>query len=136
MRGGRMGFIRFVVSSLDPDSSKRLGILNAAYELQKQGQLSRAEDRALQDLREWFNQNLEKPARFSRSSSKAQHKQPKALSWFKDSSTEHIRRTREVAKLLEAHAIGTQMITVERVGYVVYEDEYQIVAEPFSDTLT
>jgi len=28
------------------------------------------------------------------------------------------------------------MLTESRVGYVVYEDELQVVAEPFSDTQT
>jgi hypothetical protein len=28
------------------------------------------------------------------------------------------------------------MLTERRIGYVVYEDELQVVAEPFSDTQT
>lgn len=38
---------------------------------------------------------------------------------------------RELAAILEAHDIRTEMITTERPGYVVYEDTFQVVAEPF-----
>jgi hypothetical protein len=34
--------------------------------------------------------------------------------------------------MLENHGVSVQMLKTERVGYVVYEDEYQIVAEPFA----
>lgn len=42
---------------------------------------------------------------------------------------------REIAAILEAHGVITEMIRTERPGYIVYQDEYQIVAEPFMDTL-
>jgi hypothetical protein len=40
---------------------------------------------------------------------------------------------RELVAILEAHDIRTEMITSDRPGYVVYEDQYQVVAEPFRD---
>jgi hypothetical protein len=33
--------------------------------------------------------------------------------------------------LLELHGIRTKMLRTRRVGYVVYEDEFQVCAEPF-----
>jgi hypothetical protein len=30
--------------------------------------------------------------------------------------------------------VAVEMITTERPGFLVYEDEYQVVAEPFADT--
>jgi len=36
--------------------------------------------------------------------------------------------------LLESHGVAVQMLKTKQVGYVVYEYEYQIVAEPFADT--
>lgn len=42
----------------------------------------------------------------------------------------------ELAILLEAHGIIVNVIRTERPGYIVYEDPYQITAEPFSDTIT
>jgi YD repeat-containing protein len=50
---------------------------------------------------------------------------------FKQSATDHIHMARELAALLDAHDIRTEMLTTDRPGYVVYEDEYQVLAEPF-----
>ena len=36
--------------------------------------------------------------------------------------------------ILEKHGIVVEMLETERPGYVVYEDDVQVVAEPFSDT--
>jgi hypothetical protein len=57
----------------------------------------------------------------------------RAISWFKDSATEHLARVRELVTILETHGVPVRMLKAQRVGYVVYEDEYQEVAEPFSD---
>ena len=35
--------------------------------------------------------------------------------------------------ILENHGLSVRMSKADKVGYVVYEDDYQIVAEPFSD---
>jgi hypothetical protein len=59
-------------------------------------------------------------------------KQNKAISWFKDSAKEHIARARSLARILENHGVSVTTIKTRRVGYVVYEDEYQITAEPFA----
>jgi hypothetical protein len=37
---------------------------------------------------------------------------------------------------LEKFGHPVTMLTESRIGYVVYEDELQVVAEPFSDTQT
>jgi hypothetical protein len=36
--------------------------------------------------------------------------------------------------ILHDHDVPVQMLKAERVGYIVYTDEYQVVAEPFADT--
>lgn len=50
----------------------------------------------------------------------------------KDSAVEHISRVRSLVAILEHHGVSVRMLKTGRVGYVVYEDEYQIVAEPFA----
>jgi hypothetical protein len=47
--------------------------------------------------------------------------------------TSIIARIRAMVAILENHGVHVRMITGERLGYVVYEDEYQVVAEPFAD---
>jgi len=57
----------------------------------------------------------------------------KAISWFKDTAKDHLAHIRDLVGILQNHGIAVQMLKTETVGYVVYEDEYQIVAEPFAD---
>jgi hypothetical protein len=39
-------------------------------------------------------------------------------------------------RVVEANGFVVEVIREERIGYVVYEDEVQVVAEPFADTNT
>lgn len=39
-------------------------------------------------------------------------------------------------RIAELHGHAVNVIAEERVGYLVYENEVQVVAEPFSDTRT
>ncbi|MFY7916503.1 MAG: hypothetical protein ACOVPA_17750, partial [Rubrivivax sp.] len=55
-------------------------------------------------------------------------------SWFKDTAAEHIRQMRLLADILERHGIQVDMLRTRRPGYVVYEDDHQVAAEPYSDT--
>jgi hypothetical protein len=43
----------------------------------------------------------------------------------------HLNYVRELVAILQNHGVIVQLLKTDRVGYVVYEDEYQIVAEPF-----
>lgn len=87
-----------------------------------------------EDARQWFAQNLERPTRLS--VSRRPHAKAQALSWFKSSSSEHLRQMRRIKALLEDHGIVVEVIQTERPGFVVYEDAFQIVAYPFADTST
>ena len=83
----------------------------------------------------WLDANLPKPSRFNRSTSKGAYRRETAgLSWLKDTAHEAIAHMRTIAKSLSATGQPVTMLTTDRPGYVVYEDELQIVAEPFADT--
>jgi hypothetical protein len=126
--------IRFVVLSIDEDSLRETGVFQAVYHLRDQGKLHDYEESLLQEVRHWFNAHLKKPARFTTSKPPYYRKQSRAISWFKESAVEHIAKVRQLAGILEAHDISTRMIKTDKPGYVVYEDEYQVVAEPFADS--
>ena len=85
----------------------------------------------LREIFDWFNENLEKPRRFSRS--RRRNGKYRAVCWFKSSAKRHLEKIRELIALLENNEVMVRMIKAEKVGYVVYEDEFQIVAEPFAD---
>ena len=128
-------YLRFAIAEIDKDSNRRLGIFHAARNLCENHTLMSYEEETLLDIRDWFNENLEKPTRFTNSKPPYYRKQSKAVSWFKDTAVEHLEKIRQMAKILDSYGIRVTVFTAERVGYVVYEDEFQIVAEPFRDTV-
>jgi hypothetical protein len=125
-------YLRFVVAYIDRDSGRELGVFQAVWNLRDRGRLSGDEETHHDSIRKWFNEHLEKPTRFTAAKPPYYRRQAKALSWFKDSAHEHISRVRELVTILEHHGISVRMLKTDRVGYIVYEDEYQIVAEPFA----
>ena len=64
------------------------------------------------------------------------HAKAQAISWFRDTAILHIAKMREFQEILERYGVAVQMIKAKRLGYVLYEDEFQIVAYPFNDTPT
>lgn len=58
------------------------------------------------------------------------------LSWFKPTAEQHIQKAHELAAILSELGFVIEILKTDRPGYIVYEDEFQIVAEPFSDTPT
>ena len=132
MTWGLTMYIRFVVQTIDPQSQKRQGLFCALSRLYYAQKLWPYELSLYEDLWTWFDENLERPHSFSRSS-KPDAKEV-ALSWFKDDAREHIDKMRNLAELLRAHGLAAEMIRTDRPGYIVYEDEYQIAAVPFHET--
>jgi hypothetical protein len=128
----RVMYLRFVVPNIDRDSQRPLGVFHAAGNLQNWGWLSPYEEEQYDLIREWFSVHLKRPTRFTASKPPYCRKPRKAISWFKDSAKEHIRHARSLAKILDNHGVLVTTLTARRVGYVVYEDEFQITAEPFA----
>lgn len=127
-------FLRFVTSEVHQESHEELGVFQAAFRLRNNGALSEKEEAAFEEIREWFNRNLKRPARFTSTKPPFYRKRQNGISWFKDSAQEHINKIREMAALLERHDVAVQMIKSTRPGYIVYEDDFQIVAAPFADS--
>ena len=122
-------YVRFAVERRNRSSQEPEGIFHAARRLWESGYLAPNEVKTYLEVRAWFNSRLEKPERFSRSTNPQAH--PHAVSWFKSNAAEHIAQAKRLAELLENHGIRVQRITTDRPGYVVFEDEHQVTAEPF-----
>lgn len=127
-------YVRFVTSSIDEHSGKRRGVFQAVADLRYANELTDYELEELTALREWFNNHLDAPDRFSRS--QRANAAPKAISWYKSSATEYISRMHAMCRILKEHGVTTEMITSTRPGYIVFEDDHQIAAVPFSETTT
>ena len=128
-------YLRFVRPTPVEGMAAREGFFCAAYELRDMIDLDAYTADQLEDILDWFRQHLAIPYKFNKSSSKAAFKRDaKGLSWFKPDARDALDKAFELKALLEANGHGIEILRSERIGYVVYEDDHQIVAEPFSDT--
>ena len=132
-----MSFLRFIVTDLHPESGVEDGLFGLAYKLRDDPSLTETERNNLSDTLTWFEINLKTPARFNRTRSKGYYRRnTKGIAWFRDTASECISRMHVLKRVLESQGHAVAVIHETHVGYVVYEDEAQVVAEPFADTRT
>ena len=122
-------FVRFIVAIQHRDTNEPMGIFAAIKLLPRVGRVADWDERRLAELTEWFRTHLPFPARTART--QRPNGPHRALSWFRSTASVHIAQARELAAVLEANDIRTHMVTSDRPGYVVYQDEFQVLAEPF-----
>jgi len=121
----RREYIRFVIGRKDDESHVEQGIFQAAARALERQDITGSDADELNELRGWFSENLDRPTSFGR------NKLRLGICWFKTGSTEHISRIWEMVRILERNGIYVKKIKTDRPGYVIYEDEWQLVAEPF-----
>jgi hypothetical protein len=132
-----MAFLRFVISQRHPDSGVEDGLFTLAYQLRDDPSIAEADRQLLKEHLSWFVKHLPTPERLNRTSSKGFYRRAtKGIAWFRDSATECLARMHEMKRVIEAEGRVVTVITEDRIGYVVYEDDFQVIAEPFSDTQT
>src|SRR5207244_10492665 len=121
-----------VLRRCHPDTGVEEGIFGAAYELRDGNVISASDRRSLEDLLAWFRVNLAVPQRFNSSKSKGYYRKKTAgISWLKPTAGEHIAKMRALVAVLEDNGYQVSQVTTDRPGYVVFEDDHQVVAEPF-----
>jgi hypothetical protein len=118
-------YIRFATRLTDEDSHVGRGIFQAASQALEWEKITGSDAEELKELQSWFGNNLNAPTSFGRD------KLRRGICWFKTSATDHIARIWEMVRILERNGIYVQKIRTDKPGYVVYEDEWQLVAEPF-----
>lgn len=126
--------LRFVIDRVSPDSGRRLGIFHAAYAMRRGVEMPACERERLERLVGWLGRNTVRPPRFALS--RRPHAKEQAISWFRHTSLRHLAHARELANVLAANGVMVHEIRTRRPGYVVYEDDIQVVAYPFADTPT
>jgi hypothetical protein len=132
----RPQYYRFEMLTQDPETGLPEGLFVRAGELLQGGELPGYYHDLLDNLMSWFAKNLDRPTRFSSSTSKgADRRVTKGVSWYKDTSHQHIAKMREMSAILVELGHSVNERATRRPGYIVYEDEIQIVAEPFSENV-
>lgn len=118
-------YIRFVVGPKDEENHVEQGIFQAVALALERENITGADAENLNELRAWFSENLGKPTSFGRDKGR------RGICWFKTGSAEHISRIWEMVQILERNGVYVKKIRTDKPGYVIYEDEWQLVAEPF-----
>ncbi len=132
-----MRFIRFVLTHRKAESGVEEGIFQLAPDLRDSPSVTDTDRHLLAEHLTWFNTHLEEPTRFNRSKAKGFYRRTtQGICWFKGTATEHLQRMHEMKGVFERNGYAVTMIVEARVGYAIYEDEHQIVAEPFAETRT
>jgi hypothetical protein len=121
--------VRFTIARLDQDSRCQQGLFHAAESLRAGKLLADHEEITVREAFDWFNRWLPHPTRFARS--RRAHARNQAVSWFKDTAVTFIARMEDLAVVLVEHGHIVQRHATSRPGYIVNEDAYQVVAEPF-----
>lgn len=131
-------FVRFVIASRTHEESQTaIGLVALAYELSESSTASSEVVQELQRWLSWFEENLDIPDRFNRTKSKGWYRRAtRGISWLRSTATEHISAMQALATVVSKCGYGVTEVREDRVGYVIYEDEAQVVAEPFRDTRT
>lgn len=122
-------FIRFVTNEISEESSQKLGIFHAIRYMRDDNELTESEFEVANEIVNWFSVNLESPLDFL--NNQKSKKSDVYISWFKASAKEHITKARGFSAILENKDVAVEILTTNKPGKIVYEDEFQIFAKPF-----
>jgi hypothetical protein len=122
-------FIRFMSAKIDARSQVAAGLFCAASELKRTGDVSQCEFDAIAELWEWFNIHLESPFDHLPRTGRYQ----RAVCWFKPTAREHLAKAWQLITILERNDFLIWKVQSRRTGYVRYEDDAQVLAEPYHD---
>lgn len=123
-------FIRFVCGEKNEDSHVAAGLFCAAFDLIHEGELPDHDYAELDELMNWFRLRLKGPFEYRL---RKPWRARRSVCWFKSDANEHVRQAWLMMKILERNDVFMRMIKARFVGYVIYEDEVQVLAQPSAD---
>ena len=94
------------IEELDEKSTKGKGLFTAMGDLIDRDELFTWEVQLEKEISNWFRKNLRVP--LVQSSESNHYAKPRAISWFKDSAHDYIRRMNEMAKILESYQVEVE----------------------------
>ncbi len=120
-------FVRFVVGADAENAAWLTGVVTMARILHDDGKLYAYETELLEETFAWFNEHLPCPP-FGEKLRIGEWTRD-AVSWFRPDAREPVGRLWEIVAILKEHGVPVRLVTTEKPGRIVYEDEYQVVAE-------
>ncbi len=125
-------FIRFVTVQLDADTDAPSGVFAAAYRLLRDETTPDYLRLEIRSTLDWFVKNLPIPDRFCRS--RKPHREDNGICWFKTDAADSMTHVRYLVHLVSECDVVVRELTTDKPGYTIYEDESQLVAQPFAST--
>lgn len=119
-------YVRFVAGD-EEDGYDQSGVFTVANNCAEDGTLNKFEAERLEEIFEWFNDNLPCPPFQEKLKSREWSRD--AVAWFREDADEMTGRMWELVWMLRNVGIEARMIVTTKPGKIVYEDEFQIVAE-------
>ena len=124
-----------VPAVIDSDAQVPIGIIAFAHRLTDSSEVSEPLRRELAHWLAWMDEHLDAPDRFNRTTSKGWYRRAtRGISWLRATAEEHLGAFRALAEVVNRCGYEVSEIREVRVGYIIYEDDLQVVAEPFRDT--
>jgi hypothetical protein len=125
-----MPFLRYESPDRDSETGQPIGLLKLAYDLLRCDWLSGDVHAELHAHVMWMEAHVPAPTRFARKRN-AYHRNHHGVTWAKSEATDMVARLHAIAAIVERHWRPVQLVATSRPGYVVFEDDWQVVAEPF-----
>ncbi|HEX2269462.1 MAG TPA: hypothetical protein VHH35_08010 [Pyrinomonadaceae bacterium] len=123
-------FVRFVSGEIDCDSHVSAGLFRAAYKLLEDVWLPDYEYEALREPMNWFDEHMKSPYDYRLEPAWLAER---SICWFRSTAREPLQRAWEMVAILNERGIFVRMIKCETPGYVIYEDQVQVLAYPYPD---
>ena len=115
-------YVRYQGTKNSGKTGKPSGIFAVAWHMKQNGLLSPREIDEIQQIENWFEDNLPNPPFYGESDP------PKAITWFKREKTaEMLEKIERIKTIIETNGWTIEVEYRENApGKVIYEDEYQI----------
>jgi hypothetical protein len=123
-------YLRFKTQFINKDDKPNTGIFQAMRFIREHHLTDDVDETMLKELTKWFIDNLPEPHWYT-NEKREYGVRAKAVCWFKDSAKIFIQKIHELIIILEKYDLIVERITTQDPGYIVYSDEFQIVAIPF-----
>jgi len=120
-------FVRFVVGADKENSAWLTGVIAEARILSDGGRLYRYESELIEETFSWLNEYLPCPPFKAKLRSGEWTRD--AVCWFRAEAKKSVGRIWDLVAVLREHGVLVRLVSTEKPGKIVYEDQYQIVAE-------
>lgn len=116
-------YVRFVVGTNQDAARNQTGVIVELRLLKESGELPPYQIEQIDEIFAWINEHLPVPPFSEKNWSR------EAIAWFKDSAQEMISVFRDIVAILEEWGRPVRMLKTTRPGMILYEDEFQVVAQ-------